>query len=256
MIALISPAKNLDEKSEIPALKTTEPYFLQDSEVIMNTLKKKKAPSLAKLHNINKELAELNFERNQSWTSQMDPEKTRPAIRMFRGDVYYGMKPWDWESGDYKFAQEHLLILSGLHGVLRPLDRIKPYRLEMGTNIKIGRKKDLYHYWGGTITDKINERLKESGSDILINLASKEYFGSVNPEKINGRVIEIAMKEYRNGQYKFMSFFGKKARGFVAGYMIKNRVQTPEDLKKFEVEGYSFNPEISTENNWVFSREN
>ncbi len=255
MIAVISPAKNLDEKSEIPSLKTTEPYFLKDSEQIMGTLRKKKVPTLAKLHGISRALAEMNYGRNQIWTSEMDPESTRPAIRMFRGDVYQGMMPWDWDKDDYEFAQDHLRILSGLHGLLRPMDRIKPYRLEMGTKIKIGRKKNLYDFWGDSVTEKINEALRETGSDTLVNLASKEYFAAVKPEKVNGRVIEISMKEYRNGQYKFINFLGKKARGYAAAFMVKNRIKNAEELKEFNTEGYTYNPEISTENYWVFTRE-
>jgi uncharacterized protein len=256
MIAIISPAKNLDEKTEFPELPLTLPHFLENSESIMKVLKTKSARSLGKMMGINPELAELNFERNQKWSSDMTSKESRPAIRMFRGDVYQGMKPWDWAIEDYTFAQEHLLILSGLHGLLRPLDMIKPYRLEMGTKLKIKSKKNLYAFWGDAITKKLNQDLERSGSKILINLASKEYFSSVNPSLINGQIIKISMKEYRNGEYKFMSFFGKKARGFMAGFIIKNKILEPEGLKEFEVEGYSFNPSISSDDHWVFSREN
>lgn len=256
MLAIISPAKNLDEKSDLNALKTTEPLFLKDSEIIMETLKKKRPAALSKLMNISKELSELNFDRNQDWSPEMTRENTRPAVRMFRGDVYLGMMPWEWNEADYEFAQSHLLILSGLHGVLRPMDRIKPYRLEMGTNLKIGRRKNLYDYWGDKITDQINESLKKSGSDTLINLASKEYFAAVNKEKINGRIIGITPKEFRNGQYKFIMFSGKKARGLIARYIIENKITEPSELKHFDVEGYAYNPDISTDEHWVFSRGN
>ena len=256
MIAIISPAKNLDEKSEIPKLPLTEPTMMEESVKIMGALKKKSANSLGKLMSINKELAELNYNRNQDWLPEMPADSSRPAIRMFSGDVYQGMQPWDWEEKDYEFAQDHLLILSGLHGILRPLDKIRPYRLEMGTKLKIGRRKNLYEFWGDSITNEINKRLEESENQALINLASKEYFSSVNPKKINGRIIEVSMKEYRNGQYKFMSFFGKKARGFMASYIIKNQIRVPEELKNFEMEGYTFNPEISLDDHWVFSRVN
>ncbi len=254
MIALISPAKNLDETSELPNLDGSTPRLLERSERIMKTLKTKSSRSLQKLMGISKDLGDLNFERNQKWLAEVDQMLDRPAVRMFNGDVYQGMKPWEWAKEDYSFAQKHLLILSGLYGVLKPKDLIKPYRLEMGTQLKIATRKNLYEFWGEKITQKINESLSDSGSDKLINLASKEYYQSVKPQKIKGDIIEISFHEYRNGKYKFISFLGKKARGMMAGFMIKNRITEPEQLKTFEMEGYSFNPKISLENHWIFSR--
>jgi len=209
---------------------------------------------LGELMNISNDLATLNHQRYIDWDENFSLENTKPAIQAFKGDVYLGLQVETFTLQDLDFAQEHLRILSGLHGILRPLDLIKPYRLEMGTKLPVNGKKNLYNFWGKEVTERINEELEKTKASCLLNLASDEYFGVIDVEKLAKPVLKISFKEYKNGQYKVLSFFAKKARGLMAAYIVKNRITEPEYLKEFSEEEYIFNTELSNTKEWVFTR--
>ncbi len=255
MLAVISPAKTLDFESKCPTNKHTDPDFLEKSKTLMNKLAKLSRPKLGELMRISEKLATENHQRFQDWHLPFTPENARAALFAFKGDVYTGFDLDDYKARDFDYAQKHLRILSGLYGLLRPLDLIQPYRLEMGTRLKVGRSADLYAFWDTAIADALNEALKKSGPTTLINLASNEYFASVKAERVDGRIITPSFKDLKNGQYKFLSFFAKKARGMMADYMIRERISDPEDLKRFDREGYTYNAELSKGDAWVFTRD-
>jgi len=257
MIHLLSPAKSLDFDSKLPTEDYSLPEFLGDSEKLINRLKKSSKKKLRELMSISVDLAKLNADRYQNWEGkQAISDESRQAIFAFKGDVYLGLKALEeLNPTDVDYAQSHLLILSGLYGVLRPKDVIEPYRLEMGTKLKVGRKNDLYAFWGDRLTAQINEALKQHEEKAVINLASNEYFKAVNPKKLEGQLIEPEFKDAKNGEYKFITFYGKKARGLMSRYLIKNRISKLEDIKGFDLEGYRFNPELSSPDKPVFTRE-
>ena len=203
---------------------------------------------------ISDKLADLNHKRYVEWRNKPAESKTRPAALAFKGDVYQGLEAESFNDNDLKFAQRHLRILSGLYGLLRPLDAIQPYRLEMGTKLKTSKGQNLYDYWGTKLTTGLNEALKESKEGTLVNLASNEYFGAVQPKLLEGSLLNIGFKEKRNGQLKFVSFSAKKARGLMAKFIIKERLKNPDDLKNFDLEDYKFNTKLSSELDWTFSR--
>ena len=203
---------------------------------------------------ISDKLADLNHKRYAEWTPNFELGEARPAALAFKGDVYIGLDAATLTARDLNWAQKHVRILSGLHGLLRPLDAIRPYRLEMGTPLCTSKGKNLYEFWGSKVTDALNQALSEQKQKILINLASNEYFKVLDPEAIDARVIHIHFKEWKNGEYKFLSFFAKKARGLMTRYMIDNRVNTLKALQAFDYEGYSYNAAMSSENDWVFVR--
>ena len=203
---------------------------------------------------ISDKLADLNHKRYVEWRNKPAESKTRPAALAFKGDVYQGLEAESFNDNDLKFAQRHLRILSGLYGLLRPLDVIQPYRLEMGTKLKTSKGQNLYDYWGTKLTTGLNEALKESKEGTLVNLASNEYFGAVQPNLLEGSLLNIGFKEKRNGQLKFVSFSAKKARGLMAKFIVKERLKTPDDLKNFDLEDYKFNKKLSSELDWTFSR--
>ena len=203
---------------------------------------------------ISDKLADLNHKRYVEWRNKPAESKTRPAALAFKGDVYQGLEAESFSDNDLKFAQRHLRILSGLYGLLRPLDVIQPYRLEMGTKLKTSKGQNLYDYWGTKLTTGLNEALKESKEGTLVNLASNEYFGAVQPKLLEGSLLNIGFKEKRNGQLKFVSFSAKKARGLMAKFIIKERLKNPDDLKNFDLEDYKFNKKLSSELDWTFSR--
>ncbi len=254
MIVIISPAKNLNINMDFDAPFTTIPEFLTEAESVVNILKTYSPKKIMKLMDINSKLGELNTLRFRDWLLPFKPGNSKPAILMFNGEVYNGLKANTLSSAELEYAQKHLRILSGLYGVLRPLDLMQPYRLEMGTKLKVGRKKDLYGFWGDKITESINRELSGHKEKVFLNLASREYFESLNPGKINGRVLSCTFKEERNGKYQFVTIFGKKARGLMTGFIIKNQIDEVENLKHFDEEGYYFNERISTEREWVFVR--
>lgn len=254
MIIVISPAKTLYEQAPVRFDKFTQAEFLPDAEKIIGVLKKKKPAQIAQLMDISPKLAELNFKRYQEWSLPFTPENAWQAVLMFNGDVYQGLKAETFSEADFEVAQKQLRILSGVYGLLKPLDLIQPYRLEMGTTLAVARKKNLYEFWKTKITTKLNEELAESGQKVLVNLASNEYFSTVDAKKLKGRIITPAFKENKGGQYQMVSFFAKKARGLMSRFIIQNRLSDPEDLKAFDVEGYYFNNQLSNNDNWVFTR--
>ena len=200
-------------------------------------------------------LASLNVARYGSWERESTPQNAKQALLAFKGDVYTGLNAEDFNADDFAFAQQHLRMLSGLYGLLRPLDLMQPYRLEMGTKLSNPRGKDLYTFWGERISQWLNDDLAAQGDQVLLNLASQEYFGAVKPKALNARVIDTVFKDRKNGQYKIISFYAKKARGLMARYVIKERLQDPEGLKDFNLDGYRFDAASSSDNQLVFLRD-
>ena len=254
MLAILSPAKTLDYETPLKTKLNSQPIYGRESNQLIKTLKTFEPFEVASLMKISDKLADLNHKRYVEWRNKPAESKTRPAALAFKGDVYQGLEAESFNDHDLKFAQRHLRILSGLYGLLRPLDVIQPYRLEMGTKLKTSKGQNLYDYWGTKLTDGLNEALKESKEGTLVNLASNEYFGAVQPELLEGSLLNIGFKEKRNGQLKFVSFSAKKARGLMANFIIKERVKKPDDLKSFYLEDYRFNAKMSSELEWTFSR--
>ena len=254
MIIVLSPAKTLDYEFETDENHSI-PSFLSQSSKLIGQLKKKEPKDIASLMGLSDKLATLNYDRYQSWTaSKKASNDSKPSLLVFKGDVYQGLQAEDLTKKEMNFAQKHVRILSGLYGILRPLDLMKPYRLEMGTKLETTQGKNLYEFWGDKIQKNVLDELKNQKSDLLINLASKEYFtvlGKV-PEDVN--VISPAFKDYKNGKYKIISFYAKKARGLMARWIIQNKVTDFENLKDFDVEGYKYSKAESTSTTPVFLR--
>jgi len=255
MLAVISPAKTLDFETAPLIKKHTTPDFLDDSEKLIAKLRRVSKKKLGELMSISPDLAALNTQRYQDWAQPFTPENSKPAIMAFKGDVYTGFELEKFSARDFDYAQAHLRILSGLHGLLRPLDLIQPYRLEMGTALATRGGKNLYAFWGSKISEALNDALEASGSNVLINLASQEYYGSVDGKTLKARVIACSFKDLKNGQYKVLSFFAKKARGTMSDFIIRNRINDPEGLKDFDGMGYRYDAKASTEDEWVFTRD-
>ena len=254
MLAVISPAKKLDFESEPTLNDHTMPDLLEDTEVLVKSARKLTRNKLAQTMKLSAQLAELNFQRYQDFTTPFHLGNAKQAALVFNGDTYVGLKADTLNKKDMAFAQKHLRILSGLYGVLRPLDLIQPYRLEMGARFKPPRRTDLYHFWDGRITDKINEALDGQNDKTVINLASNEYFKAVKPKLLNGPVITPKFKEIKDGQSRMIGMFAKQARGSMARFMITNRVDNPEGLKAFDTNGYEYRDDLSDETSWVFTR--
>ena len=252
MKIVISPAKSLDFESKLPTNVFTQSDFLSKSETIHKTLKKKKPKQLMDLMSISEKLADLNWQRNQDWQTPFTPENARPAVYAFNGDVYTGLDAYTIPTDKLDILQDRLRILSGLYGVLKPLDLMQPYRLEMGTSLAIGAKKNLYEFWKKTITDALNKEL--SKDELFLNLASNEYFSAVDTKALKVPVITPEFKDYKDGKLKMISFFAKKARGLMVRYIIDTNAETIEDLKKFNYEGYAFDGNLSKGNTLVFTR--
>lgn len=255
MLLVVSPAKTLDYESEIPLDESafTHPTMLEDSQELVDQLKEYTPAQIGTLMKLSDKLAVLNSTRFEQWKKPFTVQNARPAVYAFKGDVYTGLDAYSLTKQDMAFAQKHLRLLSGLYGLLKPLDLMQAYRLEMGTKLDNPRGKDLYAFWGEKITDALNGDLKAKG-DVLINLASNEYFKSVKKKSLNAEIVTPVFKDEKNGQYKVISFFAKKARGMMAAYIIKNRIKKPEDIKSFDVAGYKFNAAASSETEWVFMR--
>ena len=254
MITVISPAKRLDFDSQTPSRRQSRAAFPLQSERLVDHLRRFSPVALQKMMKISGQLAELNHLRFQTWARPTKKRGARPAIYAFKGDVYMGLDAGNMDDEDLSFAQEHLLILSGLHGVLRPLDLILPYRLEMGTQFDTGEGANLYEFWGDTITHHLNRKLRGEQNPTLINLASVEYFNSVKPALLNANIISPAFKEWRGGRLKVVSFNAKRARGLMSRYIVKKRINDPELLKNFTEGGYAYHPDLSTEKLWSFVR--
>lgn len=253
MITIISPAKSLDFETKPITDKFTQPEFLEQSERINQKLKKLKADDLVRLMGISSKLATLNVDRNHNWSTPFSPENAKQAILAFNGDVYDGMQAGEFTEAQLNYAQQNIRILSGLYGILKPLDLIQPYRLEMGTKLKFERYSDLYEFWKDRLTKAMNAEL-EQNDGVLINLASKEYFKVLDSSKIKGDIITPEFKDSKNGSYKIISFYAKKARGLMCRFMAENNISNPEDLKAFDTDGYFFNNDLSKGNTWVFTR--
>jgi uncharacterized protein len=254
MVIVISPSKNLDTKNK-PKTKThTQPLFLQEAEYLIEKLCSFSVSDIARLMNINPKLAELNVERYMQWKTPFTPENSKQSILMFKGEVFLGLDAGSLTEHDFEFAQEHLRVLSGLYGILRPMDLIQPYRLEMGTSFQTGKSSDLYAYWKPLVTEQIQHVFRQQGDNTLINLASKEYFKAIDTSKAQAKIITPVFKEYRDGKYKFVTFYMKKARGLMTRFIIENRITEAENIKAFDLEGYSFNEQLSDENQYLFTR--
>lgn len=255
MIILLSPAKTLDFESPNKVNDFTQPDFLKDSQVLVNKLKKEKPAKIKKLMGISEQLAQLNYDRFNSWKTPFNLKNARQAILAFKGDVYRGLEAETFNKTQLDFAQKHLRLLSGLYGLLRPLDLIQPYRLEMGTKYAVDAKtKNLYAFWEKKIAKKLEEEFKTLKSNTIINLASNEYFKAVNTKLIDANIITPEFKDFKNGQYKSIMTYAKLGRGYMTNYIIKNKIKKVEDLKGFDSEGYSFNKKLSTDTNLIFTR--
>lgn len=255
MLALISPAKTLDYSSALPTDQYTQPRLLDQSAQLIEVAQQLSASDIAALMSVSEKIAQLNYDRFHDWQAEFDFSNARQAMFAFKGDVYTGLDGYSLDDQGIAFAQPHLRSLSGLYGLLRPLDLMMPYRLEMGTKLKNSRGQNLYEFWGGRITQLINQDLAQSGSAQLINLASDEYYKSVQEKDIDGEIIKPVFIDQKNGKYKIISFYAKKARGLMARYMIDHKIEQAEDLKAFNTDGYYFDAESSSAKEWVFKRD-
>ncbi|WP_280567813.1 peroxide stress protein YaaA [Chromohalobacter sp. 296-RDG] len=254
MLSVISPAKTLDFKTSPTTATYTQPEYLEQSAELIEILRDYSPQRLSELMGISDKLAGLNAARFAEWAPPFSPENAKPAVQAFQGDVYMGLDAPSFSERDNQEAQQRLRILSGLYGLLRPLDLIQPYRLEMGTKLANPAGKDLYAFWRERLTQGLSRAVEESGSPVLVNLASNEYFKAIDAKRLTCRVITPVFKDEKNGQFKSISFYAKKARGLMAAWMIRQRVDDPEDLKRFDVGGYRFNSSLSDGDTWVFTR--
>ena len=255
MLMVISPAKTLDYETPPATQRFTQPQYLDHSQELIQQLRDLTPAQISELMHVSDKIGGLNAARFGSWTPAFTPENAKQALLAFKGDVYTGLDAQSFSEADFDYAQKHLRMLSGLYGVLRPLDLMQAYRLEMGTKLANGRGKDLYAFWGERISGWLNEALAAQGDDVLLNLASNEYFGAVKRKALNARLIDTEFKDLKNGQYKIISFYAKKARGLMARYVIKERLQDPAGLKDFNAQGYRFSSEHSKADSLVFLRD-
>lgn len=254
MLAILSPSKTLDFEDALACKEHTQPALLSDAKKLLAELKKFSAAELEELMSISSKLAELNRDRFQSFKTPFKPTNARQALLAFRGDVYTGFELEEYRIADYRFAQKHLRILSGLYGILRPLDLIQAYRLEMKTKLKNPRGDDLYTFWGSKISEELNKAAKESRSEVLVNLASNEYFKAVDRDHLELPIVTPVFQENKGKELRVVALFAKQARGAMANYIVTERIKKPEDLKKFSVDGYRFNAKLSSEKKFVFVR--
>ena len=254
MLILISPAKTLDYQSPLATSRYTQPELLEYSQQLIGIARQLSAPQIGKLMSISDKLADLNATRFHDWHPDFTPNNARQAILAFKGDVYTGLQAETLSEADFDFAQQHLRMLSGLYGVLRPLDLMQPYRLEMGIKLENAKGKDLYQFWGEVITNTLNQALQAQGDDIVINLASDEYFRSVKTKRLQGTLIKPVFLDEKNGQFKVISFYAKKARGLMSRYIIENRLSHPQQLTRFDSEGYCYDADASAAGEMVFKR--
>ena len=255
MLLVISPAKTLDFDTAPVTRKHTQPQLLDHSTELMTALRPLTPDRLSELMSISPALGELNWQRNEQWAAPFSMSNAKQALLAFRGDVYTGLEADSFDADDFAFAQQHLRILSGLYGLLRPLDLIQPYRLEMGTALANPRGANLYQFWGEIITTALNKDLKRANGP-LINLASGEYFKAVHPKALADDVVTPIFKERKSGSdYKIVSFSAKRARGMMSAFIIRNRLDDPDEMRRFDDAGYRFNSKLSRDNDWVFTRE-
>ncbi len=254
MLTVISPAKTLDFDSPTVTDAFTQPAHLTQSRKLVKRLRQLSAPDLSRLMDVSSNIAELNQQRFKKWKTPFKPENARQAVFAFKGDAYIGLDAYSMTSDNIDFAQRHLRILSGLYGLLRPLDLMQAYRLEMGTRLETGLGKNLYQFWNGRITRALNLELRQSESKILINLASNEYFKSIKPKLLKAKVITPVFKDYHEDSYQVIGFFAKKARGTMARFIIDNQIDNPEILKDFDRGGYAYSELLSCPSQWVYTR--
>ena len=256
MLTIISPAKSLDFDSKVATKKHSNPQFLKEASELVGSLSKLSPASLSSLMSISDKLANENFRRFNEWKTPFKLGNSRQAIFAFKGDVYLGLKAEELNTHDLNYAQKHLRILSGLYGILRPLDLMQAYRLEMGSKFGVNNKNDLYEFWGTKITDRINTELNSQPKTTrcLVNLASNEYFLSIKAEEVDASIVTPQFKDWSKDTYRIISFFAKRARGLMAAYIVKNRIKSPEELTEFDLEGYSFCSDESTESKLIFKR--
>ena len=252
MKIVISPAKSLDFETKLPTKKYTQPQFLANAQVVHEAVKEKSPAELMELMHISDKLADLNWQRNQEWKTPFTIKNARPAIYAFNGDVYTGFDAYSLPIAKLNKLQDSLRVLSGLYGLLKPLDLMQPYRLEMGTQLPVGENKNLYEYWKSTVTQSLNDELKDG--ELFINLASKEYFDAVDAKALKVPVIVPEFKDYKDGNLRMVSFFAKKARGMMVRYIIDKNVKTLKGLKGFDYDGYRFDPKLSEGYTLVFTR--
>jgi cytoplasmic iron level regulating protein YaaA (DUF328/UPF0246 family) len=254
MLFLLSPAKSLDYETPAGPVPHTKPLFTQRSAQLIKLLKAKSPQEIAELMHLSDALSALNVARYQAWRPKFTAANAKQAVLAFNGDVYGGLDAKTLAASDLDWAQERVCILSGLYGVLRPLDWMQPYRLEMGTALANEAGKNLYKFWGTTLSEHLNQRLRADTTPVVVNLASQEYFKAVDQKALKARVVECVFEEFKNGQYKIISFMAKRARGLMARYAVQHRVATPKKLEGFAVEGYAFAPEVSRPERLVFRR--
>lgn len=254
MLMILSPAKTLDYASPVPVLPLTTPDFVKEAKALIGILRELSVQDVAGLMHLSDKLAALNVARYGDWSPRFTEANSRAAVLAFKGDVYEGMEAWTFDEGDHAFAQRHLRILSGLYGLLRPLDRLQPYRLEMGTSLRNPKGNTLYAFWGDTIARTLNAALAEQGDEVLINLASEEYNKAALTKALKARVITPQFREEKDGKFKMVSFYAKRARGLMAAHVIRNRLGDPEQLKEFDADGYAYNCSLSQGDTWVFTR--
>lgn len=252
MKLVLSPAKTLDYETALPTDKTTQPEFLKQSERLNKVLKKKSVKALSELMGISKDLSQLNYDRNQDWEMPFTKENARPAIYAFSGDVYRGLDAYTIPKNKIEKVQDTVRILSGLYGVLKPLDLMQPYRLEMGTKLSVGKDKNLYEFWKEDVTKALNAELKDD--ELFLNLASVEYFKAIDKKTLKVPVVDVDFKELKNGEYKTIGVYAKLARGLMTRYIIDNDAKTIDDVKGFDLENYRFQERLSVENKLVFTR--
>ncbi|MFV2033093.1 MAG: peroxide stress protein YaaA [Gammaproteobacteria bacterium] len=251
MLTVISPAKTLDYETPALTAEFTQPAHLHQSRKLARRLREFSSPELM---GVSRDIAELNHERFRRWKTPFKPDNAKQALFAFKGDVYIGLDAETMSQENIAFAQDHLRMLSGLYGVLRPLDLMQPYRLEMGTRLDTDQGNNLYQFWDTRITRTLNSEMKSIGSEVMVNLASIEYFRSVITKSIRGKIITPVFKDYKNGNYQIIGFFAKKARGLMARYIIDNEISRIDDIKQFSGEGYAYDPSISTDREWIFTR--
>jgi cytoplasmic iron level regulating protein YaaA (DUF328/UPF0246 family) len=254
MLVLLSPAKSLDYATPLRGQAHTDPLFVKQSQQLIKVLRSYTPPQISELMDLSDTLAGLNVARYQAWRAKATPQNARQAVLAFDGDVYDGLNARALDDADLEWAQQHLCMLSGVYGVLRPLDLMQPYRLEMGTRLPTDRGQDLYAFWGDTITDYLNSRQAAEQDPVVVNLASQEYFKAVKPKRLRARLVECVFEDYKSGVYKVISFNAKRARGAMARFAIAQRATRPEQLQAFDVDGYRFQAGVSSPERLVFRR--
>jgi len=254
MIILMNSSKTLDFQQKAKISKHTIPELKKDADLLVQDLRQLSAADFSKLLKTSEKLTKLNVERYAGWQTQVNESNAKQALLAFKGDIYSGMAVDDYKIKEFNFAQKHVRILSGLYGILRPLDLIQPYRLEMATKLATARGKNMYEFWGAKINEILKALLKQEKSDALVNLCSMEYFKAVKSDRLDAKVITPAFREFRDGTYRFITLYAKKARGMMCNYIIRNQLKAANDLKSFDVAGYQFNKKMSSDEQWFFTR--